>query len=73
MKEERILQERIKLLEKEVQTLTAEIQKLSAVLSSYQELSTEIKGIKLFLGRVYPDFKNQFPEILRKLQPNRTK
>jgi hypothetical protein len=73
MKEERILQERIKLLEKEVQTLTVEIQKLSAVLSLYQELSTEIKGIKLFLGRVYPEFKSQFPEILRKLQPNRAK
>jgi prefoldin subunit 5 len=69
MKEERILQERIRLLEQEVQTLATEIQKLNATLSLYQELSTEIKGLKLFLGRVYPDFKNQFPEIMRKIQP----
>ncbi len=68
MKEERILTERIKLLEKEVETLTAEVETLRGQLSEMQELRLEIKGIKVFLGRLYPEFKQQLPEIVRKLK-----
>ncbi len=68
MKEEKYLKERLSLLEKEISTLT---EKFDSLVNSFQELEDlkqEVKGIKLFLGRVHPDFKNQFPEILKKLK-----
>jgi len=68
MKEERILQEKINMLEKEVQILTSEIERLNKLISKYEEIVFELKGIKIFLGRVYPEFKNQLPAILRKIQ-----
>ncbi len=70
MKEERLLQERIKLLEKEVQTLTQELQELSERVKELEELRFELKGIKLFLSRNYPDFKNIFPELIKKVKSN---
>lgn len=68
MKEEKYLKERISLLEKEISTLTEKFDGLSPVLKELEELKQEIKGIKLFLGRVHPDFKNQFPDIVKKLK-----
>ena len=72
MKEERALSERINLLEQEMQTLVSEIQKLGSVMSEIEDLKFELKGIKVFLGRVHPDFKNQLPEIVRKLKAKKT-
>ncbi len=68
MKEEKYLKERLSLLEKEISTLTEKIDGLISVLKDLEEIKQEIKGIKLFLGRVYPDFKNQFPDIMKKLR-----
>ncbi|MFN3478890.1 MAG: hypothetical protein ACK415_00760 [Thermodesulfovibrionales bacterium] len=68
MKEEKYLKDRISLLEKELSTLTEKFDSLSPALTELEELKQEIKGIKLFLGRVHPDFKSQFPEIVKKLK-----
>lgn len=68
MKEEKYLKERLSLLEKEISTITEKIDGLISVLKDLEEIKQEIKGIKLFLGRVHPDFKNQFPDIMKKLR-----
>ncbi len=67
MKEERILNEKIKLLEKELATLTEKIEKMGALLKETGNLKRQIDGIKLFLVRMHPEFKSQFPEIMKKI------
>lgn len=68
MKEERAVMERFSLIEKEIETLTQSLEKTAAVRKEIEDLREEIKGLKLFLGRVYPEFKNQFPEIMKKIK-----
>ena len=67
MKEERALRERINLLEKELIILTEKVEETSAFLKEIEDLKLEIKGLKLFLGRLYPEFKSKFPEIMKKI------
>ncbi len=67
MKEERILNEKIKLLEKELATLTEKIEKMGALLKETGNLKRQIDGIKLFLVRMHPEFKSQFPEIMKNI------
>lgn len=59
--------DRVKLLEKEIATLTDQIEILGKKIDEMKELKDEIKGLKLFLGRVYPEFKTWFPEIMQKV------
>jgi predicted nucleic acid-binding Zn-ribbon protein len=66
MKEEIILKERISLLEKEISTLTEKAEGLEKAIKDMDSLRIEIKAIKIFLGRLHPDFKKEFPEILKK-------
>lgn len=68
MKEEKYLKERLSLIEKEITTLTERFDGLGPALKELQELKQEIKGIMLFLGRIHPDFKTQFPEIIKKIK-----
>jgi hypothetical protein len=67
VKEERASKERINLLEKELATLTEQWEETSASLKEMEDLKLEIKGLKLFLGRTYPEFKSKFPEIMKKI------
>ncbi len=67
MKDIIALREKLNLVEQEVRTLTDKVAKLQESITTIDDLKTEIKGLKLFLGRVYPDFKSQFPDILKKL------
>lgn len=62
------LQEKIGLLEKELKTLTDKVSKLEERLKEFEDMDIDLKGLKIFLGRIYPEFKSQFPEIIRKLQ-----
>jgi predicted nucleic acid-binding Zn-ribbon protein len=71
LKEEIILKDRIKLLEKEIGTLTDKLETLNDALKGMDDLKQEIKGIKLFLVREYPEFKNKFPEIMQKIYKNK--
>lgn len=70
MREEKIMEERMRLLEKEIQTLTAEIQKLSEKLDALAEIRLEMRAIKVFLSRKYPECKSELPEILKKIKEN---
>lgn len=54
-------------MEKEIETLTDKLETLNEALKVVDDLRQEIKGLKLFLGRKYPDFKNKFPEIIQKI------
>jgi hypothetical protein len=67
VKEERASKERINLLEKELATLTEKLEETSASLKEIEDLKLDIKGLKLFLGRTYPEFKSKFPEIMKKI------
>lgn len=68
MKDIIVLQEKMVLLEQEVRTLTDKIGSLEASLRDLDDLKLEMKGLKLFLNRAHPEFKAQFPEIVKKLQ-----
>lgn len=67
MKKEGTVQDKTKLLEKEIATLTDQIESLTKRLDDLKEIQDELKGLKLFLGRVYPEFKTWYPEIMQKV------
>jgi hypothetical protein len=68
MKEEKILSEKIALIEKELATISGSLERINAALKDAEDLKLDIKGLKLFLGRVHPEFKGQYPEIMKKLK-----
>lgn len=68
MKEEKYFQEKVALIEKELATLTERVEGINSALKETEDLKLEIKGLKLFLGRVHPEFKGQFPEIVKKIK-----
>ncbi len=68
MKEEKDLKEKTALIEKELATVTESLERLCTALKDVEELKLEIKGLKLFLGRMHPEFKNQYLEIMRKIK-----
>lgn len=68
MKDIIALQERLGLLEQELKTLTDKVTKLEEKLHRVEDINIDLKGLKIFLGRVYPEFKTQFPEIVKKLR-----
>ena len=67
MREEKILQESFNLVQKELITLTEKLDVMCALVKELEDLKLEIKGLKLFLGRVYPEFSKQFPVIMKKV------
>ena len=67
MKEEGVSHENFNLVQKELITLTEKLEKMSISLKDMDDLKLEIKGLKVFLGRVHPDFSKQFPDIVKKV------
>ncbi len=67
MKEEIALKEKLKLLEQELVTLVDKLSEIEGRFDDLDDLKDEMKAIKLFLGREYPDFKSKFPELLKKV------
>ena len=61
------MEEKIKHLERELVTLTEKLEAVNTALKEIEDLKNEIKGLKVFLGREYPDFKNKLPEIMQKI------
>ena len=41
---------------------------MNSALRELGDLRLEIKALKLFLGRVHPELKTQFPEITKKIK-----
>jgi argonaute-like protein implicated in RNA metabolism and viral defense len=68
MKDIIALQEKIGLLEQELKTLTDKVIKLEERLHQVEDINIDLKGLKVFFGRVYPEFKSQFPDIVKKLR-----
>jgi hypothetical protein len=68
MKEERLVKEKTALVEKELATIAECLERMNAALKDAEDLKLEIKGLKLFLGRVYPEFKSQYLEIMKKIK-----
>ena len=66
MKKEKIPEESFQILRQELITVTEKLEELRCIVKDIQDLKLEIKGLKLFLGRVHPDFKKQFPDIKKK-------
>ncbi len=66
-KQEIKIEEKVSLIEKEVATLTQKVEEMSACLRELEDLTLEIAGLKLFLGREYPVFKSEFPGIVQKV------
>jgi hypothetical protein len=71
LKEETSLNEKIRILEKEIGTLTEKLDAMSKDLKEMSDLRDEIKGLKLFLGRIHPGFKTEFPGIMEKVSRRR--
>ncbi len=61
------LEEKICLIERELATLTQKLDEMCGSLKDLEDLKLELKGLKLFLGREHPGFKDQFPGIVRKV------
>ncbi len=67
MKEDKTLLEKFNLVRQEMITLTEKLEQAGSKLKDMEDLGLEIKGLKLFLGRMHPEFKDQFPEIMKKV------
>jgi hypothetical protein len=65
---ESVIRERLSLIEKELAGLTDKLDEIDYLKRSIEDMQAEIKGFKLFLSRVHPEFKKQFPEIIKKLK-----
>ena len=62
------MKEKSGLVEKEIETLTQKIEGIAALQRELADLKLELKGLKLFLGRIHPEFKTQYLEIMRKIK-----
>lgn len=67
MNEIKKLEEKIGLFDKELITVTEKLEEIDAVVRNNEELQVEVKGIKIFLSRQYPQFKQEFPDIVKKV------
>jgi predicted nucleic acid-binding Zn-ribbon protein len=67
MAQEKTIEEKLKLLEREISTIAEELDKIGASLQDIEDLKTEMKALKLCLNRHMPEFKKEFPGILKKL------
>jgi len=65
---ESYLKEKLGLLEKELATLSDKSVSADDMKNAIADIEKEIKGLKLFLSRVHPEFKEQFPELIKKLK-----
>ncbi len=65
---ESLLKDRLSLMEKELGTLAEKISEIRGAEKAIDEIRAEIKGLKLFLSRVHPEFKKEFLEIMKKIK-----
>ena len=68
MKEEIVVKEAVGLLQQEIATLTEKLSAFEKVLGNMEDIESELKAMKLFLGRRYPEFKKEYPEIIEKIR-----
>lgn len=68
MKEDKALEDRLKLLEMEISTVAGEAEKAAKLLEDIEEIKRELGALKLFIGRRHPEFKKEFLDIVGKLK-----
>ena len=68
IKDELILRDKLTLLEKELAAAAERIDEIAKSLGEFKDIEIELKALKLYLGRVHPEFKKDFPPILKKLK-----
>lgn len=62
------LKERVIHLERGVRLLGDDLEGIMKIKGAIEDIKAEIKALKIYLGRVNPDFKSQYPEIVKKLK-----
>ncbi|MEJ2314615.1 MAG: hypothetical protein P8Y85_07535 [Nitrospirota bacterium] len=67
MREEKIVQERLKLIERELSTLSEALDRLERKVSDLGDLRDEIKALKMCLVKLQPAFKDEFLEAMKKV------
>lgn len=67
MREQRIVEEKLRLIEKELITLTDKIEEMGSALQEIEDIRLDVKALKVFLGKADPEFKKQFPGIVQKI------
>jgi len=67
MKEEKIVNDRLKLIEKELSTISEAFERIEKSLASVEELKEEMKALKVCLGKLEPRFKDEFLAAMKKV------
>jgi hypothetical protein len=62
------LEERVNHLERGLRLLGDDLEGAKRLKQEIEDIKAEIKALKIFLGRINPDFKSQYPEIVKKLK-----
>lgn len=62
------LKERISHLERGLRLLGDDLEGVMKIKKEIEDIKAEIKTLKIYLGRVNTNFKNQYPEIIKKLK-----
>lgn len=62
------LKEKISHLERGFRLLGDDLENAMKLKKEIEEIKAEIKALKIYLGRVNPDFKSQYPEVVKKLK-----
>ena len=62
------LQERLRMLEKGMEILEEDFQRLKRMDQTLKEIQGELKGLKIYLSRIHPEFTYEFPSIMKKVK-----
>ncbi|MEJ2182638.1 MAG: hypothetical protein P8Y66_03855 [Nitrospirota bacterium] len=68
-REDKILEEKLRLLEREIATVADGLERTEDTIASLEEeVKNDMRALKLFLSRHFPEFKKEFLEIVQKLE-----
>ena len=67
MREEKVLNERLKLIGKELATLSEAFERVDKSLSEFQDMQEEFRALKVCLGKLQPEFGKEFLSAMKKV------
>lgn len=67
MKDEKMMNDRLRLIEKELSTLSEAFDRIEKSLVELEDLKAEVRGLKACLGKLEPRFKNEFLSAMKKI------
>ncbi len=67
MKDEKIMNDRLRLIEKELSTLSEAFDRLEKSVAEMDDLKAEVKALKIYLGKMEPKFKKEFLSAMTKV------